>query len=271
MTKPLLPSFAKPPVVEVVIGVQFTALPNYSNALAGWYWKTFLEPSWSVANEVPRLDDAFEVFDDAGRWSAKPQLIVSQAPRPERLHIANPETGRLIQVQDTRFLLNWRIGANDQTYPTYRVLVNEFCAHLDNFRRFVKESGNAPLELNQWEVTYLNHIPKGDLWQSVSDWPQLLPFLKTPGEGARDQFLESFRGEWALTLPNKEGRLHIALQHARTSTAPMQEIIFLQLMARGPMITQVIHEDLEKGHCAVVKSFAEITSKEAHKNWGRIR
>ena len=271
MTNSQLPTFAKPPVVEVIVGVQFSALPNYSNALAGWYWKEFLDSAWSTANEAPRLEDVVESFEESTRWLQKPPFIVSSGMISERLLISNPSTGRLIQVQNSRFILNWRLTESDPTYPRYEVLSEEFIKQLENFKRFVVATGNPPLEINQWEVTYLNHVPKGELWNSAADWPNIFSYLQVPSGGVDGQVLDTFRGEWALALRNQDGRLYVSLQHARINAPPFQEVVALQLTARGSPKSSDLEIELEKGHRAIVLSFAEMTSAKAQDAWERIQ
>lgn len=274
MTSSTLPSFSSPPVVEVVIGVQFDALPIYSNALAGWFWKGYLGSEWKTSNEAPRIEDVFERFDAGGRWavSPKPGILVRNSPVPERLQIMQPDSGRLLQIQDTRFILNWRKDIASPLYPSYSTLVSEFFALLKEFERFAADTRNPPLKFNQWEVTYVNHIPKGALWSSVSDWPQVLPFIEYPKLHLPSSEPESFRGNWVHVLPENKGRLHTALQLARVDggAAGGIEILSLQFTSRGPVPTyESLRDSLELGHESIVRSFAALTSRQAHQAWGR--
>ena len=46
----------------------------------------------------------------------------------------------------------------------------KFDALFEKFRTFVREMRLGDLRLNQWEVTYVNHLPKGTVWNSPADW-----------------------------------------------------------------------------------------------------
>jgi hypothetical protein len=82
------PHFEQPPIVETVLGVQFSPLVKFTNGHLGWYWKRYLSEKWSKAADAPALPEQFETFDEQGRWSTPGlQLIVESAPKPGRLQI----------------------------------------------------------------------------------------------------------------------------------------------------------------------------------------
>src|SRR5437899_2810405 len=97
-----------PPVVEVVLGVQFAPLVEFASGHHGWFWKGFLARDWVRAVDAPPLPDQFETFEKR-RWGpAALHLKVEPVARPHRLQIANQAGDRLIQVQPTQFLYNWQ-------------------------------------------------------------------------------------------------------------------------------------------------------------------
>ena len=74
----------------------------------------------------------------------------------------------MIQIQNSRFAYNWKHHpGSEKAYPGYEVLLPEFEDGLNKFTAFAAEADLGRLDLNQWEVIYVNHIPKGDLWQTV--------------------------------------------------------------------------------------------------------
>ncbi|MBI3273185.1 MAG: TIGR04255 family protein [Planctomycetes bacterium] len=258
--------FENSPVVETALGVQFAALSGMTSGHMGWFWKRYLDDSWTGARDAPELLDQFERFGDP-RLAAGPllQLIVSDQPR--RLQISSAADDRVIQVQRSRFLYNWR--RREQAYPRHEIARAEFIQHWAAFTRFVKEAKLGELAPNQWEVTYVNHLPQGGLWQSPGDWPRILPGLigRTPGEsGLR---LESLASDWHMELEPRRGRLHASVKHGRTSAG---EVLVFQLTARGPVggeSSADLFEGIALGHRAIVRCFVNWTSAEAHQAWGR--
>ena len=69
MTADDLPKFDAPPVVETALSIQFSRLPEFTTAMAGWFWKSYLTKladgaKWNKVVEVPRLEDEFEKFGE---------------------------------------------------------------------------------------------------------------------------------------------------------------------------------------------------------------
>lgn len=262
-----LPRFERPPVVETVLGVQFERLVDFSAAHAGWFWKTQLPEEFRTAKEAPRLEDQFERFGDERVWApVGGGLLFRPGMQPDRIQIVNSPGDRMVQIQDSRFIYNWR--KKDIGYPSYNVLLPEFQTMFERFRAFAREAMLPTVEPNQWEVTYVNQIPLGELWTSPGDWPRVVPGLFTQSIPGLAEF-ESFGGEWHLLLGHNRGRLHMALRHGR----PMPdgpEAMMLTLTARGPVDAERSWESgLNLGHEAIVRGFAAITSAEAHRHWGR--
>ncbi|RLA52194.1 MAG: hypothetical protein DRR42_08210 [Gammaproteobacteria bacterium] len=264
------PNFHNPPVVERVIGIQFEELPFFTNAHAGWFWKSFLKDSaWSHLSTAPPIINKFEQFGEK-KFSASPAPFqISTAPPPERSQIVRESDDMMIQFQNSRFLLNWR-RKNDQQYPDFEDLLDEFGNHFKVFQKFVGEAGGSTPKINQWEVTYVNHIPKDGIWSNASDWLTLFPGFSLPSYGEDSMTLETIGANWSLNLPNQAGRLHISLKHAIATTPKKGEIIVLELTARGPATDfESFKQGLDLGHDAIVNTFANITSIDAHKVWGR--
>jgi len=260
--------FSAPPVVETVLSVQFSRLKTYSLAYAGWFWKQYLDErgEWPKSIPVPRLPDVFERFDESESWSQFPFALSIQMA-PERLQIVRKDQQRMIQVQDSRFVLNWKKQEQSE-YPTFGLLLPEFNDHFDKFTKFCQTIDNESLDINQWEVTYVNIIEKGSLWNSVDDWKDILPGLFIP-QTVSDK-AEAFQGEWKYLIAPQVGRLYISIKHIRVGGPNGQEALMLQLVARGPVTAQSKHsleDGFNLGHETIVSTFEKITSKEARKTW----
>jgi len=257
-----LPRYDAPPVVETVLGVQFAPIAGYTTAHAGRFWQAAL-PDWKTVREVPHLEDQFEDFEPGALWRPQGGFAIRPMPAP-RIHIIRDDEERLLQVQDSRFIYNWRRKSGD--YPSYGVIRPEFDERFEQFRAFIDASGFEKLLLNQWEVTYVNHIPEGDdqLWQTIGDWERILPGLGLHGLRAICA-LESMKAEWRAMIGDKQGRLHIELQHGKRSDGA--ELMILKLTARGPIDPMSLGDGLDLGHRSIVRTFDSITSEEAHRFW----
>jgi hypothetical protein len=68
-----------------------------------------------------------------------------------RTQIIRADDSRLIQVQDTRFIYNWK-KAEAGVYPTYKTTRPEFNEAYIKFKKFVQEFDLGEIRENQWEV-----------------------------------------------------------------------------------------------------------------------
>jgi uncharacterized protein (TIGR04255 family) len=265
------PHFDHPPVVETVLGVQFSPLAKFTNGHLGWYWKRYLGEEWSKSSDAPALPDQFETFDEQSRWSNTGlQLIVEPAAKPARLQVSNEGGGRMIQVQASRFLYNWQRRA--AVYPSYDKMRGEFDRLFADFRRFTTDAGLGDVVPNQWELTYVDHIPRGMLWNSPADWDKVLPGIFAPRWAFLGTRLESVGSEWHCEIEPRRGRLHIVLQHVRAGSASGPEVLQLQTTARGPVRKEQgwdLDSGLRLGHDVIINAFLEMTSPQAQQAWGR--
>lgn len=262
-----LPSFKKPPVVETVIGVQFDPLSSFRNAHMGRFWGT-LGSGWSEVDEQPLLAAQFEEFPTT--WAVMgAQLMLPQGPA-QRLCIHNPEAKRMLQVQNGRLHLNW-LGGGD--YPRYKVVKPEFDELVSKFQSFLAEHQLGELVPNQWEITYVNHVPAGTLWGSPADWGTVFPGLGSATPEASMVVPDAFKANLRYEIPPHRGRLHIEVDHARSKTTNKDRIV-VKLTARGPIRSEdglSLDAGLDLGHECIVRTFAEVSSKEAHDYWERER
>jgi uncharacterized protein (TIGR04255 family) len=267
--EPPRPTFAAPPVIEVVLGVQFTPLPNLSSGHLGWFWRT-LGQEWDRARtlDVPPLPDQFETFER--HYSPVPLFQVKLDARagPRRLQIFNAAGDRLIQLQPTQFVYNWL--KKEAAYPTFPRVYAEFTQHFSRFRAFVGETGLGEVVPNQWEVAYVDQIPRGELWETPADWHRVLPGLVGLQPQVNGLRLENGGAEWHYEIRPARGRLHLSLQQGLTEDG--EAALLLQTTARGPIGKESgldLEAGLNLGHEVATRIFMTMTSAEAKDAWGR--
>lgn len=258
-----LPKFKAPPVVEVVLSLQFESLPKLSAAHIGWYWQEKLGAEWSKVDAAPKLKDA---FGERTEWERSALRIEAARPQNIRLQFTQDGDERMIQVQDTRFIYNWRKRA--EGYPSFDALLPEFEKRFEDFSAFVRESQVGDITLNQWELTYVDHIEKGTLWDSPSDWKDVSPFLGSISVDG--QTLETIRAEASFILGDYKGRLTVNSNHVRIGGPDGPEAIGLNFTVRGP-VEGDYRTGLRFGHEHALRSFVSFTSERAHAFWKRSR
>jgi uncharacterized protein (TIGR04255 family) len=268
-----LPKFDSPPVVETALSVQFSPLAGFSTPMAGWFWKSYLArlqggDAWNKVSETARLEDQLERFGPSEMMWGQFGIKMRPGGEPQRTQVIRADMERMIQVQDSRFILNWQKRSGG--YPSFEVLSAEFRVIFPAFEEFVATAGLAPLEQNQWEITYINHIPKGDLWQTPRDWKNIIPCLTFPPARA-ELVAETLSSDWRFGMGGDRGRLYASVRHARISPSA-EEVMQLTLTARGPIDLQkgwTASQGFRMGHETIVRSFTEMTSTEAHGRWQR--
>jgi len=262
------PDYDRPPVVETVLGVQFEPIANFGNAQLGAFWKTLDQQEWGSVTDAPALEPQFEQFGEVSDWLPQLRIRVSQDLR-SRLQIKNKTGDRMIQIQNSRVHFNW-LGTGT-AYPRYRKVREGFGTVLDQFRDFIARQQLGEFKPNQWEVTYINKIPKGTVWETPSDWHFFRWLGAVPTvPGLIDG--ESFSGEWHFIIPDARGRLHAHWQHGRAAAsteADVQEAIWLTFTTRGPLEgEQPPFDGLDLGHTTIVNAFRNSMTNEANSYWG---
>ncbi len=264
----LLPNYESPPVIEVVVGLQFAPIAKFSNAHLGAFWQ-YLGPSeWPSVADASVLPLQKETFGNVSNWGRPLRLKLSQDPA-SRIQIRNRAGNRMVQLQNGQILLNW-IGLEGDNYPRFAQVYGEFTGIVERFRAFAQENDLGSLQFDQWEVTYVNKIPQ-TIWRTPSDWDFFLPLNGLPTiPGLIEP--ESFSGEWHFVIPDQKGRLHIQWLHATDSETSEVSHIQLMLTARGPVqqdgdLTVNAHRGIELGHQAIVRSFRFMMNDTANAEW----
>jgi uncharacterized protein (TIGR04255 family) len=265
--------FDAPPVVETALSVQFNSLPGFSGAHAGWFWKEYVEKltdgptnQWIHAADVPRLPEVFEKFGTEDIWV--PPSVRFAPVTSVRTQLLRGDGERMIQVQDTRFVLNWRKA--EGSYPSYQALLPEFRNMLHAFQSFCSEAGFGLPVYNVWEIVYVDHVRKGTMWDSARDLSRIFPGLSTPPvsvQHAPPSGDETVSADWRFSLANRRGRLYIQIRQVRIQPSN-EEVIQLTTTARGPVNeNQSWEQGLNFGHEAIRETFLAITSAEAQRYW----
>lgn len=267
-----LPYFRRPPVVESVLGVQFDQLEKLNSARLALFWQSLGIDRWPESSDAPPLEMLSEKFGEKREWVQPGIGIRFGIPKGMRLQIRNQSDDRMVQVQNGRFHYNWRKQRVEDEYPRYETVRSEFDENYGRFVAFVADNELGCVRPNLWEVTYVNLIEQGSLWQSVSDWATVLPGLLGYDDAGERRKLQSAQGNWHYELGSSYGNLYISVQHAKKSDDDKGEAIRLQLIARGPIKDDPGYDldaGLNLGHESIVSAFDEITSEAAHEHWER--
>jgi uncharacterized protein (TIGR04255 family) len=258
--------------VETALSVQFNPIEGLGNAHFGLFWSR-LRQEFPQASEAEPLPPQFELFGDSLMKRPRvPTFRVVPAEGASRTQLVSADGHEMIQVQNGRLVYNWRRQSNGQ-YPRWHQIAPRFRWAMRELKSFLEAEGLPTIQPNQWEVTYVNHLLRGQDWHSARDWPALVPGVIGSPE-LQMMTSEYVECNWRLALPDKRGRLHIELfQGYLGQDSASQELLVLQLTARGGIDknTDDISIGLEMGHESIVRSFAGVTGPDAHIKWGRTQ
>jgi uncharacterized protein (TIGR04255 family) len=264
-----LPDYDNPPVVETAIGVEFAPLEKWEIPHFGLFWQRiqaeypYFEVNPPVATQVEKPQLEF-------RLSQFPRLEVSSKPLV-RCWFLNEAKTELIQVQNDRLVRNWRKVLGSEPYPHYETIRPAFKRDWEQFCEFLSLHGLGMPDVRQCEVTYVNQIDRGKGWETFADLPSVFPawagvtsenYLPAP---------ESVLFDVSYLMPEKQGRLRVAVVHAFRQ-ADARETLQFTLTARGKPASSAVSDllkGLDLGREWVVRGFTDFTSARMHELWRR--
>lgn len=264
MSEPL-PTFERPPLIETVLGVQFAPIKGLSTAHLGLFWGC-LGDGWRQAGEAEPVGQVLTEEQTPGARLGEAMIVQGRA---RRLRFSDASRSRLLQIENGWFVYNWRRTAEAEPYPRFAVLLPEFLSLLAKWREFLAEQQLGDLVANLWEVSYVNAIEKGTMWQTPNDWANLLPtLLAAPRLGA---FGMPTTGalRWQFDLPGSAGYLEVTLDHVLERSGGREALRVMQT-ARGRISgSSAIEAGLRAGRDAIVRTFEAMSSEAAQRHWGR--
>jgi len=261
-----LPNYARPPVIEVAVGVQFAPLTEFSVGHVGLYWATIRETFSRVEEQAPI---AYFVEPPHGAWEPPPRFQLMDKPELPRAWFLDASGNRLIQVQRDRFLHNWRKVNPSDEYPRFPAVREDFLRYWEGFNAFLEENHLRP-QPDQCELTYVNHLKKDEGWSTITDlgkvfttfvWQTRFGFLPGP---------ESARWSLRFLLPDKQGRLHIDVVPVRVP--PQNDVaIRFSLTARGrpqgEFNTDSMNDWFTMAREWIVRGFVDLVDKNTDALW----
>jgi uncharacterized protein (TIGR04255 family) len=259
-TSPALPDYENPPVNEVICGLRFEPSDDFKLPHIGLLWSRIFDKYPKVQHATPIMERADQGVEDP----------VTGLPLP-RVWLINSADDELIQIQRNRFYYNWR--RREGVYPRYKTLVLKFYETFELFSSFRKELGIGKIVPLACELTYVNHIPKGEGWETIDDLDKI--FTDVCWQKRERRFLPNpVNVGWNLNFafPEQQGHLTVSLKQAVRITDKVP-LLVLEMRCSGIPKSRE-YEDLKKwydlAHEWIVFGFADITSMDCQKKiWGR--
>lgn len=268
-----LPDFARPPITEAVLSIQFATVAAFRSAHVGLLWEQF-RATYPTVSEHPPIQPIFETFGTRVVM-AEPMIQIETLLSPPMPRFWLEATdGSLLQLQQDRILHNWRKLESDQEYPRYEALRDEFQKEVGLFVAFLARENLGEMKVNQCEVTYVNTIQLADgshphrslgritpLWADAQSTDHA---LKPEGAQITARYFMTGDGDTPI------GRVHVVFTPG-FMTADLAPVVKLELTARGKPASDTVDsafDFLARARAEVVRTFAAVTTPEMHDYWG---
>lgn len=267
MTRPPdLPDFNAPPVIEVVVGVQFPTIDELCTAHVGAFWQR-MRAEYPGVQDMPPLP---AVYESSGKGPEG--LEVSLLPLRRSLFISH-DGAWLVQLQGNRLLHNWRKQSDTETYPRYEACLDRFQTVWREYRKFLAEEKVPVPTVDQLELTYVNHVPFAGPLSSLAAIGELFPDIKWHASRSFLPTPSGLRLSLNFELPNKSGRLHVDLKTAERASDNVP-LVVCELTARGAPTSpddDALIAWFGQGREWIVKGFADLTGQTIQRDvWRRV-
>jgi uncharacterized protein (TIGR04255 family) len=255
----VLPSYKNPPVNEVVCGMRFDTPDGLRIPHVGFLWNKF-------RTDYPVIQHASPIASTKGEILVDP---TSGIPLP-RVWFIKKTDDQLIQFQFDRFYFNWR--RRRSRYPRYAHVIKNFEKVLATIGEFFGEFKLGELKPIEYELSYINHIPKGQGWNKIDDLPAIFPDFVW--KQTKERFLpnpEKTVWQTEFPMPEKKGHLIVSLKQAirKEDKVPL---LVLELKTRGISESankKAIREWFDLAHEWIVRGFTDLTTPEIQETWER--
>jgi uncharacterized protein (TIGR04255 family) len=263
----VIPAYRNPPIEELAIGVQYPPIPNYLDIHAGLYWQRVREQYPKVETQ-PRIEAPIES-------PTPPSIPVQFIPidvRQVRTWLISPTDDHLIQIQNTRFVYNWR--RRETPYPKFEPLLALFRSHFEKFCDLLAEEGIEKPRVQQIELAYINWITNMPARTFLK--PAGPTEISTPG-GNREPEEQSWGSRYTIGEGEQSlvRRLYVECHPAMRAIEPKEQGIQLSLVYRAARSSGLSGEEVTsssmEGRRIAAWAFTDLTTAEAHEAWDRYK
>jgi len=275
-THPALPDYENPPVVETVFAVATRPLSLSVSDLA-LFGMERLGDEFPTRSEQPPISMPVEIFEGSAMPNILPSISLLTGAPPIRLWFQTEDRTRLVQLQRDYLACNWQ-GHNphgvtdDIPYPRYPMTEEFFLGTWDALSDFVGSRGGVAA-VNQCELSYINHINPGAVWERRGQIDSVLRLAGRAGDFLPEPEDAQFVFRYRIPFAGVDvGRLYVqATPGVKSDGSP---VIQLNVIARGRPTTdgrEGIVGFFRLAHEWIVNGFAAVTTDAAQRElWGRI-
>lgn len=251
-----IPSYVKPPVTEVAAGVTLPLFAMQTRHI-GQFWE-------EVRHQYPNTEDVPPVPYEQNLRA--PEVRLLPVPPLRRVFMMTADREYIMQIQEGKFLHNWRRYPADATYPRYEVVLKRFLEVWEKYSEFIKREELGQAKPTGYELTYVNELISssntgiGELVKPL-DWTQLGPqFLVDPPQVTNIS--------WSFAMPDKKGAMNVTINRGLNQDGAGAAL--LMLSCQGPSSdAYTLKEWFDTARKWIVNGFTDLTTQTAHAVWER--
>lgn len=266
---PVIRTFKNAPVIETVLSIQFAPIPNFSLPHFGLYWKE-IRNEFRDCQVKPPILHLVEEFGPGPVQRPPSFNLELSSERAIRYWFIEEKGNSFLQLQQDRLLYNWQKVNPDDKYPRYQEIRSKFFEEWRRFCAFLENEKLSQPEVDQCEVTYVNHIEYTAGTESCGELNKVVAYWSGRSSGSFLPEPEKVNINVRYLMPENRGRLYISLQPV-IRTRDAMEVLQLNLTSRGAPAsskTEEIFDWLDLGREWIVQGFTDFTTETMHDLWG---
>lgn len=257
--------FERPPVVETSIGFHFSPVPGWSQIHVGALWqefrvqypKTEYRPPLSFPADAQKLIQ--DISSDLGKI-------------PIRTFFIDDSSTRLVQIQNGFFFHNWRKTVETPEYQHYRGVCPTFRRDWQRFCRFLGSMAMPMPDVSRCEVTYFNHLVRGEDWTDVSEFGQMFPFWRLTEVDGPLSLLEAAPA-LSLIYKQADGAVQTVVSPGirQTDGKEVMQLTITGFAKPSGSSEEELFTCLDGCHRNAARVFVKVVGEELQARWGRTR
>jgi len=250
----------RPPVVETSLGFYFSRVAGWNILHFGALWEKF-RAKYPITEFPPPILPNIASPPFKFEWNPSDSIV------PIRACFTNAQKTQLVQLQQELFLHNWRKTDATSDYQHYDTILPLFKQDWATFLEFLAERGLHRPKVARCEMSYFNHIVRGEEWQEFADLPRL--FRAWRGFEGDEVFKNPELVAFNVVQKVGKGQVMVAVSPA-VRTIDGKEI--LQLNVTGTVVPTDSEDDglfagLGECHEIALKGFQSFVSEESMTRW----
>jgi uncharacterized protein (TIGR04255 family) len=245
--------FQNPPLNEVVFHVAFPELDPFGQPHIGLFW-----------NEIR---DDFPTIKAVPRVGLVPKSFLGDALPDNRVWLLHRSGNQILQIQDDRFLFNWRKTGDNDAYPGFDALYPIFKDYLARFFDFLDGEELKRPTITSFELHYVNHIYEG-VWKDWRDVGSIFPFISWQLAIPELSNVKSLRFSAGCSMP-EEGELHLNVD-TRTHSQTRQPLLNFEIKFTGvnkSLSLDSLDAVFASAHEHIGRAFRQLTTEKAQEHW----